>query len=233
MNLTETPQPSSMDSTGLLRWWAAAHRGEIVFSTSFGAEDQVLTDMICRHGLDIPIETLDTGRLFPETYEVWSATEKRYGIRIKAYTPSSAELEELVNGQGIDLYRRSLQARKSCCAVRKLEPLGRLLSGRRVWVCGLRAEQSPTRTGLRPVEQDPERGMTKLNPLADWSEADVWNYIRSWEVPYNRLHDVGYPSIGCACCTRAVKRTEDLRAGRWWWEAPAHKECGLHNRPRS
>lgn len=222
-----------MDSTGLLRWWAAAHRGEIVFSTSFGAEDQVLTDMICRHGLDIPIETLDTGRLFPETYEVWSATEKRYGIRIKAYTPSRTELEELVNGQGIDLYRRSLQARKSCCAVRKLEPLGRLLSGRRVWVCGLRAEQSPTRTGLRPVEQDPERGVTKLNPLADWSEADVWNYIRSWEVPYNRLHDVGYPSIGCACCTRAVKRTENLRAGRWWWEAPAHKECGLHNRPRS
>lgn len=219
--------------TALLREWADEHRGEIVFTTSFGAEDQALTDMICRNGLEIPIETLDTGRLFPETYDTWAETEAKYGIRIKAYAPDHAALEELVNGQGINLYRKSLDARHACCAVRKLEPLGRLLAGRQVWVSGLRSEQSPTRSGLLFVERDEARDLTKLSPLADWSEADVWNYIRAWDVPYNRLHDVGYPSIGCACCTRAVKRTESLRAGRWWWEAPDHKECGLHNRPRN
>ncbi len=217
----------------LLARWATERVGELVFTTSFGAEDQVVTDMICRGGLGIEMATIDTGRLYPETYEVWVATEKHYGIRVRAYTPRHEALEELVNERGIALYRESVEARRACCAVRKLEPLERLLRGKKVWVTGLRAEQSPTRRELQAVEEDAERGVTKVNPLFDWSERDVWDYIRAWGVPYNRLHDVGYPSIGCACCTRAVKRTESIRAGRWWWEAPEQKECGLHHRPRN
>ena len=206
--------------------------GRIVFTTSFGAEDQVITDIISREGLGIPIATLDTGRLFPEAYELWARTEERYGLRVRAYTPERGALEELVNAQGIAGYRRSLEGRHACCAVRKLEPLSRALAGAEAWVTGLRREQSVTRTDTAARERDEVRGLWKINPLADWSEQDVWNYIRAYDVPYNPLHDVGYPSIGCACCTRAVKRTEGVRAGRWWWEQPEHKECGLHNRPR-
>lgn len=206
--------------------------GRIVFTTSFGAEDQVITDIIAREGLSIPIATLDTGRLFPEVYELWAKTEEKYGLRVRAYTPEHGALEELVNTQGIAAYRRSLEGRHACCAVRKLEPLSRALAGVEAWVTGLRREQSVTRTETAARERDAARGLWKINPLADWSEQDVWNYIRAYNVPYNPLHDVGYPSIGCACCTRAVKRTEGVRAGRWWWEQPEHKECGLHNRPR-
>lgn len=206
--------------------------GRIVFTTSFGAEDQVITDIIAREGLRIPIATLDTGRMFPEVYELWEKTEGKYGLRVRAYTPERGALEELVNAQGIAAYRHSLEARHACCAVRKLEPLSRALAGVEAWVTGLRREQSVTRTETAARERDEVRGLWKINPLADWSEQDVWNYIRAYEVPYNPLHDVGYPSIGCACCTRAVKRTEGVRAGRWWWEQPEHKECGLHNRPR-
>lgn len=219
-------------ATSLLKRAAEEYEGRIVFTTSFGAEDQVITDIIAREKLAIRIATLDTGRLFPETYELWAATEQRYGLRIQAYTPERAALEELVNGQGIALYRQSPEGRHACCGVRKLEPLSRALAGAAAWVTGLRREQSVTRTETKARERDEARNLWKINPLVDWSEQDVWNYIRAYEVPYNPLHDVGYPSIGCACCTRAVKRTESIRAGRWWWEQPEHRECGLHNRPR-
>ena len=225
-------QDDSGTVTELLRRAAAEYAGRVVFTTSFGAEDQVITDFIAREGLDIPIVTLDTGRLFPETYELWAATEARYGVRVRAYTPEREALERLVNEQGIALYRDSIEARHACCQVRKLEPLARALAGVEAWVTGLRREQSVTRTDTTAVERDEARGIWKINPLVDWSEQDVWNYIRAYEVPYNPLHDRGYPSIGCACCTRAVRRTEDIRAGRWWWEQPEHRECGLHNRPR-
>ena len=225
---------SEEDSTATDQLAAAANEfaGRIVFTTSFGAEDQVITDIIAREGMRIPIVTLDTGRLFPEAYELWAKTEEKYGLRVRAYTPERKALEELVNAQGIAAYRRSLEGRHACCAVRKLEPLTRALAGVEAWVTGLRREQSVTRTETAARERDEARGLWKINPLANWSEQDVWNYIRAYDVPYNPLHDVGYPSIGCACCTRAVKRTEGVRAGRWWWEQPEHKECGLHNRPR-
>lgn len=219
-------------ATGLLRETGEEYAGRIVFTTSFGAEDQVITDIIAREKLPIPIVTLDTGRLFPETYELWAETEERYGIRVQAYAPDRAALETLVNEQGISLYRKSLEGRHACCGVRKLEPLARALAGAEAWVTGLRREQSITRTETSARERDEVRRLWKINPLVDWSEQDVWNYIRAYDVPYNPLHDKGYPSIGCACCTRAVKRTEGIRAGRWWWEQPEHRECGLHNRPR-
>ena len=219
-------------ATDILQSAVREHRGRVVFTTSFGAEDQVITDIIAREGLGIELVTLDTGRLFPEAYELWAETERRYGLRVRAYMPAAAELEELVNEQGISLYRLGVEERRACCRVRKLGPLARALEGAAAWVTGLRREQSITRRQIAYSEQDEERGITKINPLADWSEQDVWNYIRAHEVPYNPLHDRGYPSIGCACCTRAIKRTEDIRAGRWWWEQPEHKECGLHNRPR-
>lgn len=217
---------------GALERAAEEYAGRIVFTTSFGAEDQVITDMISRAGLEIPIVTLDTGRLFPETCELWAATEAHYGLRVRAYVPEAAALEALVNEQGSAYYRKSLEGRHACCRVRKLEPLDRALAGVAAWVTGLRREQSITRADIGEREEDTARGLWKINPLVDWSEQDVWNYIRAYEVPYNPLHDRGYPSIGCACCTRAVKRTESIRAGRWWWEQPEHRECGLHNRPR-
>ena len=219
-------------ATGLLKQAAAEYAGRIVFTTSFGAEDQVITDIIAREKLPIPIVTLDTGRLFPETSALWAATEAQYGIRVRAYVPEQASLEALVNGQGIGGYRQSPENRHACCRVRKLEPLSRALEGKDAWVTGLRREQSVTRTETAAGEYDEARRIWKINPLVDWSEQDVWNYIRAYSVPYNPLHDTGYPSIGCACCTRAVKRTESIRAGRWWWEQPEHRECGLHNRPR-
>lgn len=222
----------NITATEQLRRAGEEYAGRIVFTTSFGAEDQVITDIIAREKLSIPIVTLDTGRLFPETYELWAETEVRYGLRVQAYTPERALLEDLVNTQGIALYRQSLEGRHACCEVRKLEPLGRALAGAAAWVTGLRREQSVTRTETAARERDEARGLWKINPLVDWSEQDVWNYIRAYDVPYNTLHDKGYPSIGCACCTRAVKRTESIRAGRWWWEQPEHRECGLHNRPR-
>lgn len=219
-------------ATDILQEAVQAHAGRVVFTTSFSAEDQILADMIVRAGLGIEIVTLDTGRLFPETYELWAETERHYGIRVRAFTPERESLESLVNTRGIALYRLGVEERRSCCRVRKLEPLARALAGASAWVTGLRREQSVTRTEIAHIERDEQHGLSKINPLADWSEQDVWNYIRAYEVPYNPLHDRGYPSIGCACCTRAIKRTESIRAGRWWWEPSEHKECGLHNRPR-
>jgi len=218
--------------TVLRRAWETFGDG-LVFATSLAAEDQVITDIIARNGWPIPFVTLDTGRLFPETYEVLAETERRYGIKVKVFFPDRGLVEAMVAEQGINLFRESVAARKRCCFVRKIEPLRRALAPYKAWLCGLRREQSVTRAGVQVVEDDAANGLVKVNPLAAWSEQDVWGYIAARQVPYNPLHDRGFPSIGCACCTRAVTRTEDVRAGRWWWEEPEHKECGLHREVRN
>lgn len=204
--------------------------GRLVFTTSFGLEDQAITHAIFRAGLDIHIElvTLDTGRLFPETYDLWAQTEERYGRRINAVSPDRAGLESLVARQGINGFRHSVEARKTCCDVRKVEPLGRALAGAAGWITGLRAEQSAFRAAVPLAVQDSGYGLIKVNPLADWNRQDLVRYVTDNAVPYNPLHDQGYPSIGCAPCTRAVRLGEPERAGRWWWEQEAKKECGLH-----
>jgi phosphoadenosine phosphosulfate reductase len=210
---------------------AAAVRGRAVFTTSFGLEDQALVHAIATSAAPIAVATLDTGRLFPETYDLWAATEERYGLRIEAFAPRADSLESLVNAQGINGFRASIEARKSCCGVRKVEPLSRALAGAAIWITGLRAGQSQHRAATPFAEEDLLHGVLKINPLADFSRADVERYVADHRVPYNPLHDRGYPSIGCAPCTRAVRVGEPERAGRWWWEEEAKKECGLHLRP--
>jgi phosphoadenosine phosphosulfate reductase len=200
------------------------------FSTSYGAEDMVVLDLIRRFELPIAVFTLDTGRLPEETYQLMQQVEARYGNCVETYFPEAHAVRELVADNGINGFYESVDKRKACCGVRKLEPLARALAGKRAWVTGLRAAQSVTRAELATREFDPQRGLTKFNPLADWSENDVWAYLGEHAVPYNALHDRAYPSIGCAPCTRAVAPGEDLRAGRWWWEQPESKECGLHVR---
>ena len=212
--------------------WADARFGErAAIASSFGVEDVVLIDLARRHAPRLGIFTLDTGRLPPETYEVMEEVRRRYGVAIVAWAPERAAVEELEREKGFFSFRRSIAERKECCGIRKLEPLRRALAGKSAWVTGLRREQSVTRTGVETVESDAlHGGILKLNPLASWSEADVWRYAREHALPVNALHAQGYPSIGCAPCTRAVAPGEDLRAGRWWWESPEHKECGLHRK---
>ena len=205
-----------------------AARLDAAFSTSFGAEDMVLLDLIRAEGLAVHVFTLDTGRLPEETYALMQRVEQRYGHVVAVYAPDPHALRRLVADNGINGFYDSVAKREACCAVRKLEPLGRALAGRGAWITGLRALQSSARAGTAPTEADARRNLTKYNPLHDWSEADVWDYIRAHQVPYNALHDRGYPSIGCAPCTRAITPGEDLRAGRWWWELQSQKECGLH-----
>ena len=207
---------------------AARDYAPVAFANSLGAEDMVLTDLIWRDALAIGIFSLDTGRLPPETYALIARTERHYGRRLEIYYPDRASVESFVAAHGIDGFYDAVAARKACCQARKVEPLKRALAGKKAWVTGLRAAQSPTREALKPVSFDAGFEMVKINPLADWSEQDVWDYLRARQVPYNALHDQGYPSIGCAPCTRAVQPGEDIRAGRWWWESPATKECGLH-----
>jgi phosphoadenosine phosphosulfate reductase len=206
----------------------AAALAPAAFSTSFGAEDMVVLDLLWRHELDIGIFTLDTGRLPEETYTLMRQVEERYGRCFDTLYPDARALQELVARNGINGFYDSLDNRKACCAVRKIEPLERGLAGKRAWVTGLRAQQAVTRAQLAPRETDPVRRLQKFNPLHDWTEAQVWGYLRANDVPYNALHDRHYPSIGCAPCTRAVAVGEDIRAGRWWWENPEAKECGLH-----
>lgn len=213
----------------LLRGIAAEH-GAVTFANSFGAEDMVLTDIILAEKLPIAIFSLDTGRLPAETYTLMGETEKHYGAKLEVYFPDATAVETYVRGEGINAFYDSVELRKRCCAIRKVEPLRRALSGKQAWVTGMRAAQSATRTDL-PVRQfDEGNGLEKYNPLADWSEQEVWAYIRIFGVPYNALHDQFYPSIGCAPCTRAISVGEDVRAGRWWWENPDSKECGLHKK---
>ncbi|MCB1888138.1 MAG: phosphoadenylyl-sulfate reductase [Rhodocyclaceae bacterium] len=202
--------------------------GAVTFANSFGAEDMVLTELILRLGLPIEIFSLDTGRLPGETYDLMSRVEKHYDTRLKIYFPDAAAVEAYVRGEGINAFYESIDLRKRCCQIRKVEPLRRALSGMQAWITGLRAAQSTTRTGLPAREFDEGNGLVKLNPLTDWSENEVWAFIRIHEVPYSDLHDQFYPSIGCAPCTRAIAVGEDVRAGRWWWEDPTLKECGLH-----
>jgi phosphoadenosine phosphosulfate reductase len=200
------------------------------FANSFGAEDMVLTDLIVKHAPGIEIFSLDTGRLPQETYDLMHRVVDHYGIRLQVYFPDFAAVERYLNEHGPNGFYRSPQLRKECCHIRKVEPLQRALRGKGAWVTGLRRDQAPTRRGLAAAEWDGDNGLHKFNPLIDWSLADVWSYIRQFGVPYNLLHDRNYPSIGCAPCTRAVAAGEDIRAGRWWWEAPESKECGLHKR---
>jgi len=202
--------------------------GELTFANSFGAEDMVLTDLILREGLPIEIFSLDTGRLPAETYTLMGEVERRYNTRLKVFFPESATVEAYVRTHGINAFYDSVEMRKACCHMRKVEPLKRALAGKKAWITGQRAAQATTRSGLPVREFDAGNELEKFNPLSDWSEAEVWAYIRIHEVPYNALHDQFYPSIGCAPCTRAIALGEDIRAGRWWWEDPASKECGLH-----
>ena len=199
-----------------------------VFASSLAAEDMVLTDLILKAGLPIGIFSLDTGRLHPETLAVLGAVKARYDYDIALYHPNAQAVDEYVATNGLNAFYDSVEMRRACCTIRKVEPLGRALAGNKAWVTGQRRAQSTTRTDLPVEEADEAHGMTKFNPLADWSEQDVWDYIRANDVPYNALHDQGFPSIGCAPCTRAVQPGEDVRAGRWWWENPDSKECGLH-----
>ncbi|MGU9978783.1 phosphoadenylyl-sulfate reductase [Phreatobacter sp. HK31-P] len=205
--------------------------GRIVLTTSFGIEDQVLTHIIATRHLDIEIATLDTGRLFPETHDVWARTEERYGLRIRAVHPQAGALEDLVARQGVNGFYASVDNRKACCDVRKVAPLGRLLHGAAAWVTGLRADQSGTRAEVALSAWDGGQGLIKVNPLAQWTRADVAAFAADHDVPVNALHADGFLSIGCAPCTRAVAPGEPERAGRWWWEAEAKKECGLHLTP--
>ncbi len=197
-------------------------------ASSFGAEDQVITDIIHSENLQVPLFTLDTGRLHQETYNVLDATRLRYGLQIEVLFPERGAVETMVTSHGPNLFYESVERRRECCGVRKIEPLKRKLSTLTAWICGLRREQSVTRTAVAPIEWDAAFGLYKINPLAEATEEWVWEYIKEHSVPYNALHDEGFPSIGCAPCTRAVKPGEDVRAGRWWWEMAEHRECGLH-----
>lgn len=203
---------------------------KVTFATSMGAEDQVITHMLAKISKSANIFTLDTGRVFPETYDLLHRTVNRYGLQIKSYYPDTMQVEEMVNSKGINLFYESIENRKLCCHIRKIVPLRRALTGMDAWITGLRREQSVTRTDLKIVEWDAGNGLIKINPLLEWSEEQVWDFIKNNSIPYNKLHDQGFPSIGCQPCTRAIEKGEDLRAGRWWWELPESKECGLHGK---
>jgi phosphoadenosine phosphosulfate reductase len=204
--------------------------GRVAFTTSFGLEDQAIGHAIFSQALAVDTATLDTGRLFPETYEVWAETERRYGVRILAFTPRSESVEALLARGGVEGFRASVAARLECCAVRKVAPLARALAGHAAWITGIRADQSADRAHVVAASYDEERKLLKINPLFDWTREQTLAFIRTHGVPYNALHDRGFLSIGCAPCTRAVAPGEDERAGRWWWEQAEKKECGLHVR---
>jgi phosphoadenosine phosphosulfate reductase len=202
--------------------------GRVVFTTSFGLEDQAIAHAIFAQALAVDVATLDTGRLFPETYDVWAETDRRYGVRVLAFAPEHRAVEALIAGQGIDGFRSSVEARLKCCAVRKVAPLARTLDGSAAWITGLRADQSADRAQVLPALFDEERGLIKVNPLFDWTRERAREFVRAHDVPCNALHERGFLSIGCAPCTRAVMPGESERAGRWWWEQSQKKECGLH-----
>ena len=212
--------------------WAVGEFGKrAALSTSLSYEDQVLTEMIAGSDKgEARIFTLDTGRMFEETYELLDRTEMRYGRRIEIFFPDTLRVQEMVREHGVNLFYNNIELRHLCCRIRKIEPLKRALEGVEVWMTGLRRAQSVTRANMQLAEYDEPDDVLKLNPLLDWSEEEVKAYIHAHQIPYNKLHDRGFPSIGCQPCTRAVRPGEDIRSGRWWWEDPDKRECGLHSR---
>jgi phosphoadenosine phosphosulfate reductase len=212
----------------VIRFFIENYKPRLGFSTSLGAEDQVITQMIAKTDPGLYIFTLDTGRMFSETYDLLDITQQRYKVKISVFFPDLLAVQEMVNQKGINLFYESIENRKLCCQVRKIEPLKRALKNIDFWISGLRREQSVTREELSVVEWDGLNKKIKINPLIDWKSQDLWDYINQNNIPYNPLHDKGYPSIGCQPCTRAIESGEDIRAGRWWWENPDMKECGLH-----
>ena len=212
--------------------WALENIGveKLAFASSLSIEDQVITDMLIKENKKAQIFTLDTGRLPQETYDLIQKTREFYKINYEILFPDEKDVEEMVKELGPNLFYDSIENRKKCCEVRKVRPLRRRLEKVEAWICGLRKEQSVTRHAIEKIEWDDTFGLVKINPISDWSQKDVWDYIKKHKVPYNKLYDKGYTSIGCAPCTRPIKEGEDVRAGRWWWEDPEHKECGLHNK---
>ena len=197
-------------------------------ASSYGAEDMVLMDLICKYAPEIEIFSLDTGRLPKETYTVMQEAKVHYGKEVKVYFPDASDVETFITEQGPNAFYDSVELRKQCCAIRKVKPLNRALEGKKAWLTGMRRSQAVTRSELPVSEWDEDHGLQKFSPLTDWSNGEIWKYIRAFDVPYNKLHDEGFASIGCAPCTRAITMGEDIRAGRWWWENPETKECGLH-----
>lgn len=224
---------NGLDALGLIELAFDEFGSKVTFATSLGEEDQVITDIIAKIVPGIDIFTLDTGRLFTETYDLLAKNQKKYNkVNFKIFYPDTKKVEEMVHTKGINLFYESVENRKLCCHVRKVEPLQRALADKEAWIVGLRREQSETRTSLEPVEWDEANKKIKFNPLYNWSLDQVRDYIRKNKVDISPLHAKGFVSIGCAPCTRAVKPGEDIRAGRWWWEEPEQKECGLHNNPK-
>ncbi len=222
-----------LKAEGIIRLAYQEFGRKVNFATSLGEEDQVITDMISRVAPDVEIFTLDTGRLFPEAYDLLAKTQKKYPhLRFKIYCPNTHSVETMVQEKGINLFYESMENRKLCCHVRKVEPLRRALFNMDAWIVGLRRQQAVTRANAETFEWDEENAKIKINPLAEWSLEDVHRYIKEHNVDVSPLHTKGFVSIGCACCTRAIKPGEDIRAGRWWWEQPEQKECGLHNNPK-
>ena len=222
-------QLRGLSNVDALRALADRFPGEVIFSTSLGYEDQVITDLILANDIPIKIFTLDTGRMFAETYSVWKKTNDRYDTKIEAYFPDRTAEESLMTGKGPYSMYESVENRKECCFIRKIEPLNRALTGQKVWITGIRAEQSPNRQTMTQLEWDDAHGLFKFHPLMDWTFDAVKRYVHDNNVPYNLLHDRGFVSIGCQPCTRAIQPGEDFRAGRWWWEDSSKKECGLHS----
>lgn len=219
---------SSLQPEQFLQQLSQDFEKRVVFSSSFSFEDQVITHMIAEQQLPIQIFTLDTGRLFAETYSVWNSTLDRYNVPIKAFYPNHSLLENFVEEKGPNAFYSSVENRKDCCFIRKVEPLKRALAGNAIWVTGLRAEHSTARQDLKAIEWDESNQIIKYHPILNWTTKQVADYIQTNNIPYNPLHDKGFVSIGCAPCTRAIKAGEDFRAGRWWWEDANKKECGLH-----
>jgi phosphoadenosine phosphosulfate reductase len=207
-----------------------AEFGPATLASSLGAEDMVLTDLVAKHAPGISIFSLDTGRLNPETYDLLAKVQETYGdqVKLRVFYPDAQAIQQYVETNGINAFYNSVDLRKGCCGIRKVEPLKRALAGHKAWITGMRRQQAVTRKDMPFEEHDADHGLMKFNPLADWTEKEVWQYLRDNHVPYNALHDQHYPSIGCAPCTRAIAMGEDIRAGRWWWEDEAGKECGLH-----
>ena len=209
--------------------WARETFGEkLILGSAMGPEAQIITHFIATEKLDIPVFTVDTGRVFEETYDLIARTNHKYDLRIKVFFPDSTDLEMLAHRLGPNPFLNNVEDRKECCAMRKVFPLERALEGMNAWMTGLRRDQSVTRNNAGVVEWDAKHGLVKINPLVNWSSEKVWDFIHANDVPYNELHDKGFPSIGCKPCTRAIQPGEDIRAGRWWWESPEHKECGIH-----